>query len=61
MEYEAISIQNSSLDAYKLMPDVTRCVGCILGVVVPCWVMCKTVLDDKLRYMNGIQVVEPAF
>ena len=40
MEYEVISIQNSRLDAYKLMSDDTRCVGCLLVVVVTCWIMC---------------------
>ena len=40
MEYEAISIQNSSLDAYKLMPDDTKCLGWLLGVGVTGWISC---------------------
>ena len=40
MEYEAISIQNSSLDAYKLISDDTKCVGWLWNVVVTCWISC---------------------
>ena len=40
MEYEAVPIQNSRLDAYKLILDDTKCVGCIWNVVVPGWIMC---------------------
>ena len=61
MEYEAVSIQNSILDAYKLMPDDTKGLGWLLSVVVTCWIMCKTDMDANSRYMSDIQVVEPAF
>ena len=60
MKYDAISIQNSSLDAYKLILDDTKCVGWVLSVVVTCWNMCLTDMDANVRYMSDIQVVEPA-
>ena len=49
MKYEAITIQNSRLDTYKLMPDDTKGLGCLLGVVLPGWIMCWTDLDANLR------------
>ena len=60
MEYEAILIQNSILDAYKLMPDDTMGVGLVWSVVVTCWIMTLTSLDANVRYMCQKQLVERA-
>lgn len=39
MEHVALSVLNSSWDAYKLISDDNKCVGGLLEVVVACWII----------------------